>query len=359
MTVFKIEDIGNVIGGGTPSTKKKEYYTEKGIPWITPKDLSGFDRTYISHGSRDITREGFSNSSVKLIPKESVLISSRAPIGYVAIAENDLTTNQGFKSIVPDKDKILPKFLYYLMLTQKEKLESVSSGSTFKEVSGKTMKNFSIDVPTIEKQKKIVSKIDPIVKKIELNKEINKDIEEIVLIRYKKIFGDFKEEKRVGDYIIPKKGKSLKKSDVIPGKFPVVGGGLKENAYHNEFNTTERAITISASGANAGFVNFWMENVWSSDSSYIDESVSKNVFFWYFFLKSKQRELFDLQTGSVQPHIYPKQIEGLPIYKLDPKKVKDFNEEAKKMYDVINNNNKENLTLSKLKIELINKLIVQ
>lgn len=180
MTKYRLEQIGKIVGGGTPSTKKPQYYTNKGISWITPKDLSGYSKMYISHGARDISKEGLENSSAKLLPKSTVLVSSRAPIGYVALAANEIATNQGFKSIVPDVSKVLPKYLYYLMLTKKEELESISSGSTFKEISGKVMKKFEVDIPVISKQKEIIHKVDPVIKKIELNNQINANLDELM-----------------------------------------------------------------------------------------------------------------------------------------------------------------------------------
>lgn len=187
MTKYRLDQIGKVIGGGTPSTRKKQYYANKGIAWITPKDLSGYSKMYISHGARDISQEGLDNSSAKLLPKDTVLVSSRAPIGYVALAANKITTNQGFKSIVPNTDIVLPKYLYYLMLTKKDELENVSSGSTFKEVSGRVMKGFEVDIPSLDKQANIIQKIEPITRKIELNYQINANLAEI----NKTVFSNF------------------------------------------------------------------------------------------------------------------------------------------------------------------------
>ncbi len=98
----KLEDIGEIIGGGTPSTRVKEYF-DGNIAWITPADLTGYKNKFITFGKRNITEEGLKNSSARIIPKGSILFSSRAPIGYVVIAASDLTTNQGFKSLVPTK----------------------------------------------------------------------------------------------------------------------------------------------------------------------------------------------------------------------------------------------------------------
>ena len=109
-----IEDIGTVVGGATPSTKRSENYEGGEIPWITPKDLSGFRGRYISHGERNITESGMNSCSTQLLPKNTILFSSRAPIGYLAIARNKLCTNQGFKSVIPNENMDY-LFLYYLL----------------------------------------------------------------------------------------------------------------------------------------------------------------------------------------------------------------------------------------------------
>ncbi len=176
MTIYKLSEIGEIVGGGTPSTKKLEYYTKNGYSWVTPKDLSGYTNMYITKGTRDITESGLKNSSAKLLPKGTVLVSSRAPIGYVAISGKQLATNQGFKSIIPNKEIVLSEYLYFLMLMKKEELESIATGSTFKEVSGNTMKNFRVNIPDISEQKKVLRYLLPIVKKIELNNRINANL---------------------------------------------------------------------------------------------------------------------------------------------------------------------------------------
>lgn len=145
--VKTIDDAATVVGGGTPSTKVEEYFCEKGIPWLSPKDLSGYEWKYISKGATDITEIGLKNSSAKLMPKGTVLFSSRAPIGYIAIAENEISTNQGFKSLVPDKG-IPTEYLFQFLKANTDKIDSVASGSTFKEVSGSALKGIEIIIPS-------------------------------------------------------------------------------------------------------------------------------------------------------------------------------------------------------------------
>ena len=186
----KISDIGTVVGGATPSTKKPENYENGTIAWITPKDLSTFTGRYIQRGERNITEVGLKSCSTQLLPKDTVLFSSRAPIGYVAIAANEVCTNQGFKSVVPNENTD-PLFLYYLLKHNKDKIEGMGSGTTFKEVSGNTMKNIVVSVPTDKKvQKRISSMLGSIDDKIEENERINNNLEQQAQAIFKEWFID-------------------------------------------------------------------------------------------------------------------------------------------------------------------------
>ena len=177
----KISDLGTVVGGATPSTKKAENYEGGNIAWITPKDLSTFSGRYIQRGERNITEIGLKSCSTQLLPKNTVLFSSRAPIGYVAIAANEVCTNQGFKSVIPNEETD-PLFLFYLLKHNKEKIEAMGSGTTFKEVSGNTMKNIIVRVPSDkEVQKNIASILGTLDDKIEENERINNNLEQQAL----------------------------------------------------------------------------------------------------------------------------------------------------------------------------------
>lgn len=141
-----LSDVGTVIGGATPSKKRSEYYCSNGIGWITPRDLSNTSDKFIAHGADDITDEGYASCSAKLLPKGSVLFSSRAPIGYIAIATDAVATNQGFKSIVP-KEEIGTAFVYCFLVRNKQRIADMGAGTTFPEVSGKMMKSVELAVP--------------------------------------------------------------------------------------------------------------------------------------------------------------------------------------------------------------------
>lgn len=146
--VGKLEDLGDIVGGSTPSKKNPEYYTENGIAWITPKDLSIHNNKFTSKGEIDITEAGYKSTSTKLMPRGTVLFSSRAPIGYISIAKNEICTNQGFKSIVPNYAGTA--YLYCLLKKLTPSIECKATGSTFKEVSGSFMKSLSVIIPPKE-----------------------------------------------------------------------------------------------------------------------------------------------------------------------------------------------------------------
>lgn len=161
-----LSDIGSVVAGGTPSKSKPEYYADQGIAWITPKDLSVNKSKFISHGENDISELGFSKSSVAKMPAGTILFSSRAPIGYIAIAQNEVTTNQGFKSVIPNEN-IGTAYLYFLLKNLLPTIEGMASGSTFKEISGSTMKSVPTVMPDADTIQLFSSFCEPVFKEQE------------------------------------------------------------------------------------------------------------------------------------------------------------------------------------------------
>lgn len=159
-----VADLGTVVGGSTPSKSKPEYYTDHGIAWITPKDLSVDKSKFIQHGADDITDLGLRNSSASIMPKGTVLFSSRAPIGYIAIADGDVTTNQGFKSVVPHVNIGTP-YVYYSLKSSLPIIENMATGSTFREISGSTMKSVPAIIPDNDTLQYFTEFCDPLFQK--------------------------------------------------------------------------------------------------------------------------------------------------------------------------------------------------
>ena len=229
---YKLSDIGEIIGGGTPSTSKQEYYNGD-IPWITPKDLSNHSSIFISKGERSITELGLKNSSAKLMPEGTVLLTSRAPIGYLAISENQVCTNQGFKSIVVNQNLVNNKFIYYLLKSNIDLLLQNASGSTFQEISGSVVKNLEFDFPPLQEQKSIASILSAIDDKIENNLAINKTLEEMAMALYKHWFVDFGPFQE-GEFVESELGR-IPKGWEVKQLEELVDVGSSKRIFYNEY----------------------------------------------------------------------------------------------------------------------------
>jgi len=215
--VKKLSEIGEIVSGGTPSTNVSDYW-DGNISWISPADLSGYSNITITKGRKSITKEGLKNSSARLIPKGSVLFSSRAPIGYVVIAGNEVCTNQGFKSIVPNK-LITTEYLFYYLKASKQKAEKVASGTTFKEISLKAFSILEIPIPPLPEQLAIVSKIEELFSELDNGiAQLKTAQQQLKVYRQSLLKWAFEGKltnKNVKEGELPERWKMLKTGDVI------------------------------------------------------------------------------------------------------------------------------------------------
>ncbi len=167
----RLNQIGCIVGGGTPSTSIKEYWNEGNIIWVTPAYMSKIKSKYINDSDRKITQFGLDNSSARLMPPKSIIMSSRAPIGYLAINLAPACTSQGCKSIVPFI-KDMSEYLYFAIKSSITRIAEASSGTTFDEISGKDFGNILIPIPPICEQLKIcdlISKVFGLIDEISQN----------------------------------------------------------------------------------------------------------------------------------------------------------------------------------------------
>ena len=377
----KISDIGTVVGGATPSTKKPENYENGTISWITPKDLSTFTRRYIQRGERNITEIGLKSCSTQLLPKHAVLFSSRAPIGYVAIAANEVCTNQGFKSVVPNEN-IDPLFLYYLLKYNKDKIEGMGSGTTFKEVSGNTMKNIVVSVPIDKKVQELISSIlGSIDDKIEVNESINNNLLEQALSLYATRFSSLDKNSCIGNYCAVKSGFAFKSSWWTNSGVKVIKIGsinqdnlnLLECSYINEdkadkakdFVVKAGDLLIAMTGATIG--KFAMVP-YSSEVLLVNQRVGKfflgnnpveKLPFIYCTLKQPEvySEVVNRGQGSAQPNISASDIMNIPCAIPSQEAINIFNNTARPLFDLIISNQRENQQLSELRDTLLPKLM--
>ena len=221
-TTMKIGEIAEIVGGGTPSTKNLDYWNND-IPWITPADLTDYTNIYISKGKRNISQEGLKKSSAKLLPTNSVLFSSRAPIGYIAIASNPLSTNQGFRSLVCNEALVDNVFIYYNLKYNTRRIVQSSSGTTFREISGSALKNIEINIPSLQTQKKIGKILKSLDDKIEVNTSINSALEKLGETLFRHWFVDFEFPNENGEPY-RSSGGAMKDSELgeIPKKWKII-----------------------------------------------------------------------------------------------------------------------------------------
>lgn len=360
----KISDIGTVIGGATPSTKKPENYENGTISWITPKDLSTFTRRYIQSGERNITEIGLKSCSTQLLPKHAVLFSSRAPIGYVAIAANEVCTNQGFKSVVPNEN-IDPLFLYYLLKYNKDKIEGMGSGTTFKEVSGNTMKNIVVSVPIDKKvQERISSILGSIDDKIEVNESINNNLEQQASALYESWFENFDHTNGVcpGNWNnqifstiadISSGKRAPIKSEVYSQETPIsIVGAASVMGFTSEANHTDKILVIGRVGTH-GVIQRFTTPCWTSDNTLVITSP-----FYEFTNQILHRiDYSSMNRGSTQPLITQGDMKNVVVLVPDEETLAKFEALAGSLMAQWEANNNENVKLAYLRDMLLPKLI--
>ncbi len=215
----KIQDIAAVVGGGTPKTSVNNYWNGN-IPWLTPRDLTGYAETYIKRGQRNISSEGLKNSSAKLMPEGAVLLTSRAPIGYIAIASNEICTNQGFKSLILEDKVAYNIFVYYWLKGNNDYLQSLGTGTTFAEISGSVVKQIELDLPPIAEQKAIASVLTSLDNKIDLLNRQNRTLESLAETLFRQWFIEDAQD----DW----------EDGVIPNEFDFVMGASPPGDSYNE-----------------------------------------------------------------------------------------------------------------------------
>jgi type I restriction enzyme S subunit len=214
-----------------------------------------------------------------------------------------------------------------------------------------------LPIPSPEKQREIVSEYNTIQNRITLNNQLISKLEETAQAIYKQWFEDFDNNKiKIEELFIPKKGKNITRDEAINGIFPVVAGGIEPSCFHNNFNTTFPVVTISASGANAGYVNLYHTNIWAADCSYIDITICKEIYFVYVALKVNQSLLMSKQIGTGQPHIYPEHIVTIEIPNYSNERKIEFNKLITPLFHKINIKMKENQKLKEFKDLLLAKM---
>lgn len=273
-------------------------------------------------------------------------------------------------------------FLKYLIASKAfiDQASGAANGTKMPRAGWNAVRGFEFDIPDLPTQTRIASVLSAYDDLIENNEKRIKALEEMAQLLYTEWFVKFKFPghekvkmvdsgteygmvpegwgvKRLGDRIQIQKGKNITLDTVNPGEVPVVAGGLSPAYFHDKANTKSPVVTISASGANAGFTRLYFEDVWASDCSFIDLSVTPHVYFYYLFLKNLKDDIFRLQRGSAQPHVYPKDLMGLMIVDAGELLIGEFNHRVSTLYKMIANMTEKNKSLSHIRDLLIPQLV--
>jgi type I restriction enzyme S subunit len=388
----KLGEVAEVIGGGTPKTAINEYWNGN-IPWLTPRDLTGYDKVYISHGERLITDEGLKNSSAKLMPKGTVLLTSRAPIGYVAIAENEICTNQGFKSLVPNFEILNSEFLYYWLKSNTDYLQQLGTGTTFAEISGSVVKDIDISLPPLEEQKAIAEVLSSLDDKIDLLHRQNQTLESLAQTLFRQWFIEEAkaewEEKPLGEIAIVQNGYAFSSKDYVEFESEHLevfkmghiepGGGLRFSPKADfvprekklekwTLNEDDIVIAMTDMKDSMGILGH-PAMIDKSDKYVLNQRVARiylenqdnllNNYLLYLQLSSQEAidSLQSLANGGVQVNLSTEAIKSvsiiIPSKKFQIEKVNIFNEHLQKM----KNNRQQIQTLENLRDTLLPKLL--
>jgi len=361
---FKTKTIGEVAEvqtGPFGSQLHKEDYVEAGTPIVTVEHL-GQRRFSMQNLPRvkDCDRDRLLKYTLKTGDLVFSRVGSVDRISFVTDDENGwMFSGRCLRLRVFGEIDALWLYYFFCLEQTKQFVRNIAVGATMPSINTKLLSEVPVSYPeNIADQRKIASILSLIDDKIELNSTINHNLEQQAFALFDYLFPNISDGLcTIGDYITPKRGRNLLSKDAVPGTVPVVAGGLEPSTYHNIANTLAPVLTISASGANAGFVNLWHKPVWSSDSSFIDSSMTKDVYFWFVMLKKRQREIFDAQTGSAQPHIYPQHIAAMTIRSLDQALMSNFTSQVTPLFALIGANKDENDRLTSVRDALLPKLI--
>ena len=352
----KLGEICTIMGGGTPNTKVPEYW-DGDIPWLTPKDLSGFSGIYISNGERNISELGLKNSSAKLLPKNAVLLTTRAPVGYLAISKNEVSTNQGFRSLIPD-EKTNTLFLFYLLKRNVAHLKSQSSGTTFGELTGTTLKSLSFLFPPLAEQKAIAEVLSSLDDKIDLLHRQNKTFEDMAQTLFRQWFieeaNEEWEEIKLGDIATFHYGKSLTKQNRVGGDIPVFSSaGLV--GFHNKALTDTPGIIIGRKGT-VGKVYYSKTPFYCIDTAfYILPSDKYSLEFLFYLLLTLN--LDELNEDSAVPGLNRDTAYRQKVFLPPMELMKRFESAVKPLFNKIKSNQHSIYSLMNLRDALLPKLI--
>ena len=304
---YTINDLATVVGGGTPDTTVKSYWGGD-IQWFTPSEIG--KNKYVDFSKRTITRDGLDNSSAKLLPLHTILLSSRATVGECSIASNECTTNQGFQSLIAKQCNI--DFLYYLIQTKKKDLIRNACGSTFLEISANEIRKIKVAVPVQNEQEQIAKLLSLIDERIATQNKIIEDLKKLKSAISERLFKSVKGfTVLLSDLCDIVKGKQINGENLSDsGNYYVMNGGTEPSGYYDNYNVEASTISISEGGNSCGYVQFNTSPFWSGGHCYSIQNIADKVdnMYLYHYLKSNEDAIMKLRIGSGLPNIQKKDL---------------------------------------------------
>lgn len=301
-----------MVGGGTPDTTVKSYWGGD-IQWFTPSEIG--KNKYVDFSLRTITRDGLDNSSAKLLPLHTILLSSRATVGECSIASNECTTNQGFQSLIAKQCNI--DFLYYLIQTKKKDLIRNACGSTFLEISANEIRKIKVAVPVQNEQEQIAKLLSLVDERIATQNKIIEDMKKLKSAIAKILFESIQGHTVcLSDICTILKGQQIN-GDCLSdtGEYYVMNGGIEPSGYYDKCNVPAETISISEGGNSCGYVQFNASPFWSGGHCYTLNDINSNADgrYLYHFLKSHESAIMKLRIGTGLPNIQKKDLEKFNV----------------------------------------------
>ena len=384
----KIGELGEIVTGKTPPTDISEYFNGK-YPFITPTDISTFYEKYLLETERTISDQGKEKLKNNILPKGSIcFVCIGSTIGKMCMTNKDSFTNQQINAIVPN-EAYDNDYLFYFLRYIREYFQSIGAGTgSGKGIVNKTTFSNSKVRVLIDKiiQKNTVSILIQYDNVIEKNNKKISNLEKVIEQIYKEWFVRFRfpefknykfiEEKpygwiygnksnmkipynwhfgkldEIGQFV---RGKNITSADMQEGEVPVISAGIEPSGYHNKSNVKGKSLTMSASGANAGYLKYNLDDIWAADCSYYQKD--ENIWFVYSSLKFIESAIKNLQVGSAQPHVYAKNINKLNIIIPERKYIKMYNDLVNPMFEEIKKINERNKILMKQRDLLLPRLM--
>lgn len=367
-------DICELIVDCPHSTAKDEGH---GFPLIRTPNI-GKGRLILDNVHR-VCKEVYDKRNIRAIPQvNDIILAREAPAGNVALITKGQKVCLGQRTVLirPNINKVNPEYLVYYMLSPKVQhdLQSSANGATVAHINMPKIRNLKIQIPNRVIQDKIATILSRYDALIENYQKQIKLLEESAQRLYKEWFVDLRfpghentkivdgvpegwEKKCLGELVCFKRGKTITKKEVIEGNIPVVAGGTEPAYYCNKSNTGNRVITISASGANAGYIRMYFEKIWASDCSFIDCSMTNYFHFIYCYLIANKIAIDNLQKGAAQPHVYPKDINALVLCCPHNDILDSFESNISYSFDLISSLQKQIHRLTEARDRLLPKLM--